>query len=155
MKIYFVFGDTSLDDTLSLDLPAGSTDAHTDSVSIIDPLKDIDDLFATGSYDGTTKVWSLAKKNLTQNFNNHTAPIYYGLDHVVNSTSLNSFYLVDGSLDNYVNVYSIQTKSGVSEFVGHFNVEQVTSLRIVSFANGRIQASSFLACIALVLIHFF
>jgi WD40 repeat protein len=130
-KIYFVFGDTFLDDKLSLDLPAGSLNAHTNAVNGINPLNE--DLVATASDDRTTKVWSLSNKKLAHSFKYHTDVIWFALDHVVNPTSPNSFYLIAGSLDQNLNVYSIPPKSGVDDLSGKVYFDRgVTSLSIVS-----------------------
>ena len=132
-RLVFVYGDTSISDDSILDLPSDSTDAHSDSIRVIDPLNEIADQFATASADFTTRVWSISNKNLMQRYEYHTREIRYSLDHYVTSDSPLSYNLIDGSADSNVHTYSVPTKSEFNPLVGAYTTGQyVVSMRLVN-----------------------
>ena len=149
-NVYFVYGDTAIASSSNLDLPSGSTDAHSDAVRVIDPLQELSDQFATASSDFTTRVWSISNKNLVNKFTYHTDEIRYSLDHVKNPILTNSIILIDGSQDTNVNFYLIPNEIG-NRLRGAYSTGQpVSSLRIVNESNVRAHAFVSLICLAFI-----
>ena len=149
-NVYFVYGDTAIPSSSNLDLPSNSTNAHFDSVRVIDPLPEIADQFATASSDFTTRVWSISNKNLVNNFTYHIGDIAYSLDHVPNPFSANSVILIDGSRDTNVNAYLIPKEIGNRLRGAYSTDQQISSLRIVNESNVQNQAFISLICLAFI-----
>jgi len=137
--IHFVYGDTFLADSLKLDLPAGSMSAHSDSVRIIEPLSGDNnvypiktDLLATGSSDGTTRLWSIANKTLVEEYECHEDKIYWAISHTAQSSMANaSYWLYSGSLDTNVNTYSVPNMMGNPLKGAYTTGQNVSTVRVV------------------------
>ena len=130
--LYFVYGDTSLPDSLKLDLPSGSPDAHTNSVNVIEQIQEISGMVATASSDGNSKVWY--NKNFFQSYGCHTDGIYSALGHVAQSSmGIKSTWLIDGSQDTNVNTYLIKVKTMANPLKGVSSTGQkISALRIIN-----------------------
>ena len=155
-RLVYVYGDTSIVDSDSLDLVTGSTDAHSNSVRVItSPLYQINsDQFATASEDEKTKVWSITDKILVKSYDCHTREIRYALDSL--SITSNTSILIDGSFDTNVHAYSAPTQSETNPLIGAYTTGQsVSALRIANESNGRVQAFVGLICAALLLTRSF
>ena len=156
--LYFVYGDTSINSASNLDLTpnSASSNVHIDSVRVIDPVNEIADRFASGSADGTTKVWSISLKSFIETYGCDNGEIRYSVDHINNDLVSNAFVLIAGSWDTNVAAYLSPQLTDFNKLLAAYTTGQpISSLRIVNESNVRAHAFVGLISLALVFTRLF